>query len=127
MSTKNTQFAIRRNSTLMAGSFAVKGNASPTDKDGDWFTVARSGTGEYTVTLTRKFASVVPYVSLGLAEAGASVVQLTAVPAAVGGYLTFKCTTLTEGSGASAGVLAAADIAAAAGNRVYLQVIGMAQ
>lgn len=44
---------------LIAGSFAPAGTSAPTDVKGMGFSVARSGVGEYTITLDEKYSELV--------------------------------------------------------------------
>jgi len=55
------QFAetLRKGVLTLEGTFAIGTTGAITKTNGDGFTIARTGTGAYTLTLTEKFASLV--------------------------------------------------------------------
>ena len=111
---------------VIDGAFSVNGASDPVafrGPDGLGTTlpagiasITHSGTGEYTLTFEDSFYAMTgAQVSLMLATAADSKVQLTAVPANLNTTtaMTQKITTITTAS--------AADIAAASGNEVFFE------
>jgi hypothetical protein len=92
---------------LLSGSFAVNGSSAPVAAGikGTGFTVARSGTGVYTITLTAPIVDVVAlHVSRTEATAGTFLVSATAYESA---SRTFTITTTTPAAQDTASNVAA--------------------
>lgn len=103
---------------VIGGSFAPNGASavSATSRKGMGWSVARTGTGQFTITFNDKFVDLVSAIAtLQLNAAAASVVQVGAWDSSA---KTLILTVLTE----SAGALAAADVAANANNRIHFEV-----
>jgi hypothetical protein len=118
--------SANKGEVVISGAFSVNGASSPVafrGPDGLGTTLpagitslTRTGTGEYTLTFDDSFYAMTgAQVSLMLATAADSKVQLTAVPANLNTStaMTQKITTITTA--------AAADIAAASGNEVFFE------
>lgn len=119
--------SANKGEVVIAGAFSVNGASDPvafrgagglgTDKPNGITSIVHSGTGEYTITFDDQFYALTgAQVSLMLATAADSKVQLTGVPGNLNSAtaaLTQKVTTITTA--------AAADIAAASGNEVFFE------
>ena len=116
--------SANKGEVVISGAFSVNGASSPvafrgasglsTSKPNGITSITHTGDGEYTITFDDQFYAMTgASVSLMLATAADSAVQLTGVPGNLNGTsaLTQKVTTLTAGT--------AADIAAASGNEVH--------
>ncbi len=92
----------------ISGSFAPNNTSAPTDLKGCNFTVARSGTGQFTITLNKVYAELLSAnATMQLATPGDSFVCLGSVSLSA---KTVVLTVITAGS--------AADVLANANNRV---------
>ncbi len=117
--------SANKGEVVISGAFSVNGASNPvafrgagglgTDLPSGVTSITHSGTGEYTLTFDDQFYAMTgAQVSLMLATAADSKVQLTGVPGNLNSAttaLTQKITTITTAS--------AADIAAASGNEVH--------
>lgn len=102
--------SLNREVKIMAGSFAPAGSGVPTDVKGRGFTVVRTSTGLFTVTLSNTFIQLLDgQVSLQLASADDKFAQLGAVDLAA------KTVQIRIWDISAAAV---ADVAANANNRV---------
>lgn len=100
---------------IVAGSFAPAGSGAVTDVNGRGFSVARTGTGEFTITFDDKYPSLVSATAtLQLASADDQVLHMGTYTAASKTLLITVWDISGEG---------AADIAADANNRVHFTVI----
>lgn len=110
----------KRGSQVLGGRFACKGTSNPSDKTGDWFTVARTGTGEYTVTFVKKWKRIQLMSTLSSSDAATTTgfAMNIGVPVDSGGFWTQKVSTMVESG--STGISSAADITAKAGSEVLL-------
>jgi len=108
---RNVQ-ALNPELKIVTGSFTTNGSSDP-DSDnntGKGWSVARTGTGEYTVTLEDTYPALLSgNCSLGLNAAGDSQVQFGAIDVVTAKTIVIR--TITAGS--------AANIAANANNRVH--------
>lgn len=103
--------AINREVKVIAGSFAPAGTGAVTDVKGRGFTVARTGTGEFTVTLEDKYVELLDaQTTLQLATAADQYAQLGAIDVVSAKTVVIN---VWDVSGA-----AVADVAADANNRV---------
>lgn len=119
----NRNFDIQRilgkGLTEIVGSFAPNGVSAVdlTTRQGQGWTVARTGVGAFQLTFSDLFVDLVSATAnLQLAAVAASVVQIGTYVAA---SKTLVLTVLTE----AAGALAAADVALNANNRIHFRVV----
>lgn len=118
--------SANKGEAVISGAFSVNGASDPvafrgagglgTSLPNGIASIVHSGTGEYTITFEDNFYAMTgAQVSLMLATAADSKVQLTGVPGNLNtsSALTQKITTITTAS--------AADIAAASGNEVFFE------